>query len=242
MRIGLTQRVPPHRVVAPTDNVDVFKTFVLTSESGLFPAPTASLIEQKPGDIVRTHFHCNSQFQVFVHGSGLLGRKQVSGFVVQYVSAHTGYGPIVAGPDGIWYMTLRPSFPTTVAGYKPVLYLPESRPLMISTAERFQTHTDNIHLPAAQPSELQQSPLWAPLENGLAAWWLRIPPGATIDKPEHRNGLASYTLVAGGVLQQSGQDLPFLSVIWAQQGEQVALTAGSAGADVFVMQFPANAT
>src|SRR5437763_8679238 len=102
----------------------------------------------------------NSQFQVFVHGSGTLGRTPVAAFVVQYVAPHTGYGPIVAGPEGIWYMTLRPSFPTGQPGYKPVLYLPESRPVLDMSRPKFQTHTDIIAVAMHPPSELEVRELW----------------------------------------------------------------------------------
>ncbi len=241
MRIGIADRSAPNRQLAVTDGVDVYKTVLLVSDPDAFPAPTASLLEQSAHDVIRTHFHYNSQFQVFVNGSGTLGRNAVRPYVVQYVSPHTGYGPIVAGDEGVWYLTLRPSFPTKKPGYKPVLYLPESRPVLNMESRKFQIQSDRLDVDDEQLPDAFVKEVIAPLADGLAAWWLRIVPGAVATAPEHPGGLARYYLVANGSIALDSDELPPLSVIWAEAGEAVALNAGSAGADVIVMQFPGDA-
>jgi hypothetical protein len=87
-------------------------------------APVAFLIEQSPDSVVQSHFHHNDEFQVVVAGSGLIGRNPVAPVSVHYAGGYTGYGPVVAGPKGITYFTLRPRYE---AG---ALYLPDDRPAM----------------------------------------------------------------------------------------------------------------
>jgi hypothetical protein len=241
MRIGVAERSAPHRQIAPTDGIDVYKTVILKSAPDAFPAPTASLIEQLPGQVVRQHFHFNSQFQVFVKGSGLLGRKQVGAFVVQYVAPHTGYGPIVAGDDGIWYVTLRPSLPSDKPGYQPVLYLPEAMPVLERSSRKFQVHSDVRPPSDGPPQDTSIEPVLEPTEEGMAAWWVRLPPRAHVAAPSLPNALARYCLVASGSLRDGSRALPYLSVIWSEADEAVTLTAGDDGAEVIVMQFPRDA-
>lgn len=243
MRIATLDRTPPHRERVLTDGIPVHKTTLFHSDASQFPAPTAHLIEQAAGDVVRPHFHMNSQFQVFVHGSGTLGRSRVAPFVAQYVAAHTGYGPITAdGDDGIWYLTLRPSYPIHAAGYKPVLYLPESRPVLDAERPKFQ-----VHSPVFAPNDRTATHdvvrhMIEPAANGLAAWWVRLAPGETIRAPQHPQGLARYCVVASGALVHEGNALPPLSLIWSTCDEDVPMTAGSDGAEVMVLQFPGDAT
>ena len=241
MRVGITNRSAPHRYLAPTDGVGVYKTAILVSPPDEFPAPTASLFEQAPGDVIRTHFHFNSQFQVFVHGGGTLGRTAIGPIVVQYAAPHTGYGPITAGEEGIWYLTLRPSFPLKQPGFQPVMYLPESRPLLDASLKKFQVHSDAIDCAAAAPAALEISEVIAPAGDGLGVWRMRLPPSETARAPRHPRGLARYWLVAAGSLLHEGKLLPALSLIWTVGEEDIALEAGGEGADVIVMQFPHHA-
>jgi hypothetical protein len=240
MRIATIDRSPPHRERVLTDNIPVYKTTLLASEAAEFPAPTAHLIEQGPGDVVRPHFHMNSQFQVFVHGTGTLGRHRVGPFVVQYVAPHTGYGPIVAEDDGLWYLTLRPSYPVHQPGYQPVLYLPESRPVLDPALKKFQVHSSQVA--GARGDAGTALPMIEPAASGLAAWWLPIGAGQSARAPEHPNGLARYCMVAEGALTSGGKELGFLSLIWSTCDEPVEMTAGAEGAAVLVMQFPNDAT
>jgi hypothetical protein len=241
MRIATIDRSPPHRERVLTDGIPVHKTTLFASQAAEFPAPTAHLIEQAPGDVVRPHFHMNSQFQVFVHGGGTLGRSRIAPFVAQYVAPHTGYGPITADADGVWYLTLRPSYPVHQPGYKPVLYLPESRPVQDPSVKKFQVRSQVF---AAHDSASDGVPIEmiSPSENGLGAWWLRLGPGEAAHAPEHPNGLARYCLVASGYLVHDENPLPFLSLIWSTCDEIVEITAGDEGAEVMVLQFPQDAT
>ena len=71
--------------------------------------PQAFLIEMQANEVIVPHFHEVDQFQVFVSGSGSLGRDRDAAqpLTVHYADHHTGYGPINAGPQGYSYFTLR---------------------------------------------------------------------------------------------------------------------------------------
>jgi hypothetical protein len=71
--------------------------------------PQSYLIKQLPNITNPLHFHAQNQFQVFIEGSGSFGRHEVLPYVVHYAGAYTGYGPIIAGDDGLQYLTLRSS-------------------------------------------------------------------------------------------------------------------------------------
>jgi len=71
--------------------------------------PQSYLIKQLPNITNPLHFHTQNQFQVFIEGTGSFGRHDVHPYVVHYAGAYTGYGPIIAGAQGVQYLTLRSS-------------------------------------------------------------------------------------------------------------------------------------
>jgi hypothetical protein len=75
--------------------------------SALAGQAMAYLVEQAPGAVVAPHFHEVDQFQLFIGGSGRIGTHRLDGVAVHYAAAHNPYGPIVAGPEGVQYITLR---------------------------------------------------------------------------------------------------------------------------------------
>ena len=78
-----------------------------TNDNGL---PQGFLVSQPPGSVTPPHFHETNQFQVFVGGSGRLGKRRADPVTVQFAGGHTPYGPIAAGDRGIQYFTLRQSW------------------------------------------------------------------------------------------------------------------------------------
>lgn len=72
--------------------------------------PMAYLVAQAPGSTLQAHFHQADQFQVFVGGSGRIGTHPVRPLTVHFAGAHSPYGPLVAGRDGLQYLTLRRSW------------------------------------------------------------------------------------------------------------------------------------
>ena len=72
--------------------------------------PQGFLVEQPPGSVTLPHFHETNQFQVFVAGTGRMGKMAARPLSVQFAGGHTPYGPIVAGDDVRTWIAL------TVAG------------------------------------------------------------------------------------------------------------------------------
>jgi len=198
-------------------------------------APQAFLVEQDPGTVIEPHFHLQDEFQVMVGGSGSLGRHAVQPVSVHYAGAHTGYGPITAGSDGLDYITLRSRMDTGAQ------FLPGARDKMQRVPKR--------HLlgPVLRPSEphalaARQHPelvtLIEPQTDGIAAWMLRVPAGSTSVAPVHPGG-GCFLLVIGGMLELNGEQLPRLSAAFVSAEESMPpLSAGGQGLEVLLLQFP----
>ncbi len=236
IRTGKLDLSPSNRKATWTDGkLPLHKSMILSPDPEKIVTPNGFLVEQPAGTTLRTHFHTNSQWQVFVGGSGTLGRNPVQGFVVQYVAPHTGYGPIIAGVHGLWYLTLRPSAPSGAQ------YLPESRDQLDRTSPKRQV-TSSVFLPTAVDTENPLVEMIAPMSDGLAAWMLRVSPGETIEAPAHCGGLARYYVITKGEMIAAGAQLGPLSLIWVDEDDMsMKLQAGPDGLSAIALQFPGNA-
>jgi hypothetical protein len=70
-------------------------------------SPLAFMVAQRANWVLRTHFHDQHQFQMVARGSGTLGKHALAPFADHYTSPESAYGPIIAGPEGLAYFTLR---------------------------------------------------------------------------------------------------------------------------------------
>lgn len=241
MHIGVLDRSRPSRVTVrldeqPNSRGEARRTDVIVADPGDHAAPQAFLIEQSPESIASAHFHDGNQFQVVVAGNGLLGKHPVRPYTVHYASLHTGYGPLVAGTEGLSYLTLRAR-----PGCPPI-WLPEQKHLM-QPGPRC-----NIE---SAPSDTEQSAerlvrnavtietMLMPRDEGIAAWMLRIPPNDTATPPPHPKSGGQYRIVAGGSIRADGRLLGHLACIFVPGPESdTAITSGPDGLDVLVLQFP----
>lgn len=78
--------------------------------------PNAHLVRIKPGTVLEPHYHTENQWQIILEGSCTIEGEEVEPIGVHFTEARTTYGPIVAGEDGLTFMTLREK----PAGYHPV--------------------------------------------------------------------------------------------------------------------------
>lgn len=236
IRVGILDRSPQHRkAVITAGSVPLHRTQIIAASPDEFPGPTAILIEQGPQLTLPTHFHVNCQFQVFIRGSGFLGRRPVSAWQVQYVGAHTGYGPIVSGDEELWYLTLRPSYP---AGAK---YLPAARAELDLARPKRQALAAPFPAPAADAPAVT-TVLIAPEPDHLAAWWVHLPPHGSLPGPLPIGGLGRYYAIVKGSVDVEGEHLRSTTLAWISgEPSPPLLVAGAAGADVIVMQFPDDA-
>lgn len=198
--------------------------------------PMAFLVEQPPGAVVAAHFHQADQFQVVVAGGGTLGRHPVAPVTVHYTNAHTAYGPIAAGEEGIHYFTLR-------NGYDPgARYLPAATPELKAVAGRqpWQTTTEPVARADVAPARAEE--LLAPRADGLGAWRHFLPPGGSAAGPDPSAGRGQFWMVVAGELAGPEGPLPPLSLIFVAPDEPpLSLRAGPAGAEVLAMQYPIRA-
>ena len=198
--------------------------------------PQGFLVDQPPNAVTPAHFHEPNQFQVFVDGSGRMGAHPASPLTVQYANGHTPYGPIVAGDQGVRYFTLRQRWDP---GAK---YMPASRDLLKKGNQRTRIkggvgQADEAERRARKGSALDV--VFAPENDGLAAWVLRTGPGQEAALPDPAAGGGQYLIVASGTLTHDGRELDRLSTIYITPEEPVfRAAAGASGLDLLVLQFP----
>ena len=196
--------------------------------------PQAYLVIQPPGSVTRPHFHQTNQYQLFVGGSGKVGKIRTDPVTVQFAAANTPYGPIVAEDEGISYFTLRQRWDS---GAK---YLPAMRDLLVRGHQRQRigvaASTDD-RLPSGQ-GELTQV-LIEPEADGLAATRYLLAPGSSTHTPDGSHAGGQYHVVIAGSLLRGDQELGLLSVEFTSPSEgAVELCAGATGLDVVVLRFP----
>jgi hypothetical protein len=195
--------------------------------------PVAFRVEQDPHTVAEPHFHQANQFQVFVAGDGSLGKRAMRPVTVQYADAYTPYGPIVAGSHGISYMTLR-------NGYDPgAHYMPGARDTLKSFGRKpravFAEPLDAQPALAAGAAP-HVEPIIAVEASGLAAWRVRVAPGASFTGPDPAHSGGQYWLVIDG---RDGDALERRSCRFLSADEPAHVaTAGPDGLDVLVLQFP----
>jgi len=179
----------------------------------------AFLVEQPAESVVAAHFHEANQWQVVVVGGGMLGSHAVAPGAVHYSNAFSAYGPIAAGPEGVWYFTLRNGYD------RGAQYLPGARDALRGVTRKFREATGHGAVPLA--------------EDGLGAWHHRLAPGERLTGPDPAGGEGQFWVVADGTLRTADGALPRLSLVFVGPEEPAfAAEAGEAGAEVVLVQYP----
>lgn len=205
-------------------------------ESGQDPvlSPTVFLVEQVPGARLVTHFHGQNQFQVFVAGSGTIGPHALGPVTVHYAGAYTGYGPIVAGEQGLSYFTIRSVFE------QGAMVLPEKRSMMRRGPKR-QFSTAPITPESAQAlsslREVLVEDVVSEQPDGIAVRRIRIPPGGRSAGLDPSLGWGQFSMVIAGGLEHDGRNLSRWECLFASPDEAAPLLqAGPEGADVLCLR------
>lgn len=214
--------------------------FLGTRSTEIRPEPQALLIEMNANETIVPHFHAVDQFQIFVAGSGTLGRNDASPVSVQYVDHHTAYGPLAAGPQGLSYFALRAQ---TDSG--PVyLDAPDTRERLLPTkkrhrlANRLALSTEPVRL---DRTSVALEPLLdeADGDDGLAAWLLRLGPDMTTTGPDPRAGAGLSVLVLAGSVEHTGTSYGLWSALAADREEPpLEICAGHQGLEAVLVRFP----
>ena len=211
-----------------------FKSELIASPSDGSVAPQSFLVEQDADSVILPHFHLQDEFQVVVQGGGTFGRHPVRPLSVHYAGAHTGYGPITSGPDGLWYFTLRPRMDF---GAK---FLPESRDEMRKGPKRQVLGAPlEVSEDCSRRTEALCEPALPPQSDGLGGWMLRIPPNGSATAPAHAGGFGRFYVVAAGRAQIANDVLARWATVFVTPDEEpVEVRAEGEGAEVLVLQFP----
>ncbi|MDP2322889.1 MAG: hypothetical protein Q8N51_02545 [Gammaproteobacteria bacterium] len=201
--------------------------------------PQAFLLEMNANEVLRQHFHQVDQFQIFVSGSGRMGRTAdaLAPIVVHYSDHHTGYGPIAAGPQGYGYFTLRAQHDGGATyigepGYRDRLKPSRKRhftvPVVLSIAPVL-----------AECSETTTEILTETGDDGLGASLLRMGPSGRATGPDPRESGGQYYLVLNGSLEYGHETYGPWSLVFVGATEPpFSVQAGSAGLEVLVLTFP----
>jgi hypothetical protein len=206
--------------------------------------PQVLLVEQQiPGSKILPHFHGIDQFQVFMDGTGKLGHHAVHPISIHYTNSYTGYGPIEAGPQGLSYYVLRPSFDTLGSQY---LHVPEGRANLKPGGKRFFL-ADDIEAESEDALRVLQTPRVKRVigveandpEAGLFVDIVSLPPNAPYEMCEPATGGGQVVIViAGGIVCNSEKLGVRSSIAVTREEEPITFAAGAAGAQLMAMQYP----
>ncbi|MBH67827.1 MAG: hypothetical protein CMM58_05690 [Rhodospirillaceae bacterium] len=205
------------------------RTNYLGADTSHRDTPQALLVEQSARSEIPAHFHGIDQYQVVVKGGGHLGKHAVGPICVHYAAAYTGYGPLNADQDGLFYFTLR-------AQSEPgAFFFPEGRKHQKAAKRRNLTKDLKIDYQQEQSLEI----IFPHEEEGLGAWSLRLDPGEKFEGPDPLLGGGQYYLVLDGGLDHGGSNYSKWSCIFVEPPEKsVEISAGSEGLWALILQFP----
>jgi rubredoxin len=195
--------------------------------------PHAFLAEGTPQRTIGTHFHIVDQFQVIVSGGGVLGKHDLAIHAVHFARAHTPYGPIIAGKDGLGFLTLRatrdPGAQHFPAAKEKLMSIPNRNPWQVTEAPRFEGSGEVVMNPFSMIKD----------GNGLAAFSLKMQPGARTAAPDPASSGGQYLIVTKGSVEYQGKDHPAITIIFVKPHEKAFdLIAGAEGMEALVLNYP----
>ena len=203
--------------------------------------PQSNLIEMGALQTIVPHFHQVNQFQIFVGGTGRIGRNDFHLVALHYADHHTAYGPIHAGPNGLALFTLRAqSDPGAIyldkPGYKERLK-PSKRRYLI--AEGMQLSVGSVMRRRHEPVIENVLDKETDTSDGLGALMLRIGADAHYSGPDPGATGGQYYLVLNGSLRLAGELYPFHSLVFVGRKEAALdVQAGPEGLEALVLNLP----
>ena len=197
--------------------------------------------ELNPSETVLPHFHGVTMFQVFVGGSGTIGKKEIplQPITVQFKDHHTAYGPVVAGPQGLAFMALR-------------MYTGDSQPVYLDKPgykERLQPSKRRnltsapVGLSIEPVLKARKEAVWESLfeksDDGMEGQVVRLGANMSVSGPDPRVAAGYYVVVINGTLINKGEELPLWSMVVVEPTEAAfEIHAGSKGLEALVLQYP----
>jgi hypothetical protein len=201
----------------------------------LHDGPQAFLVERRVAEsalvdgeawMTRPHFHRVRQFQMVIRGDHpRIGKHAAPPVSFHYTDPSSPYGPIVAGAGGIAFFTLRPR--SDIGGY----FMPGARDKMRAHAGRNVVVNLGAE-PSSEPGELEE--LIRPTDDALAAYRLHLDAGASVTSPAPAGSGGQFVYLLKGELNGLTGELGWIG----PEAGPTELTAGPAGADLVILQFP----
>jgi len=240
IRLGTRQNGDLRRRTIPVLDDSYFKGEWM--ESGDDPAlsPTVALIEQPPNSVLVPHFHRQNQFQLFVDGSGSIGATALAPLSIHYAGAFTGYGPLVAGPDGIKYFTMRSVCET---GLVPIS---DAREKMLRGPKRHAQFgplnvVSNVDLQGL--TEVHTDAVIPLSDDGLGAEVIHLPASGTLSPRRHPASAGFFLVVMAGTLVYADTQLESWESLFVSADEILPpFNVGKGGLQVLVLHFPSKAS
>jgi rubredoxin len=217
-----------------TPGNEIWRTHFLTAAPGTRD-PQAFMVQYAPARVLRTHFHDVDEFQIVVAGRGTFGRHAIAPFTVHFARAFTPYGPIVAGAEGLSFLTLRARRDS--AG--PQL-LPDRREALERVEGRTPWQAAEQLCFAPADGAVSIVPLTKLVDaSGLAAWVMHLPPESSAAAPAATNSGGQYIVVLQGSVSLGSRSLAAPAVGFVANDDVPPILAGATQAAVLaVLNFP----
>ena len=221
------------------DGVTYIKSDWMQTVAAADLSPTVFLVEQPPNVSLRTHFHRQNQFQLFVRGDGTIGRHRLQALMVHYAGAYSAYGPLMSGPRGLAYFTLRTVFEK---GSLTMTHNPET----MQRGPKRQLHSAPVTLPDAASlagrTAIEVDDLIAPQADGSAATLYTLPPNTRVGGTEPAGSAGQfYVVVSGHLIAGEALRRTWESIFVAPGESGFEMIAGDEGAQVVCLQLPPRA-
>ncbi len=203
---------------------------------GISKVPCAFLVGlTTPGGVIPPHFHAVDQFQVVVAGGGTIGNHELHPISVHYTDGYTPYGPLKAGPKGLYFFTLRAWTDGTS-----IHNMPESRnEIQGRSGREVMFETDLRPAETLHRKDVVTEQPFAPHKDGLAAYVIRAGPKAQAVAPSPKGSGGQMCLIIGGSGLHGTKQLPLWSCISLSPDDEPArLIAGLSGLEALVLQYP----
>lgn len=187
-----------------------------------------------------SHFHIVDQFQLFIAGSGTIGRDNTTVITAHYADHHTGYGPLIAGEQGMSYLTLRSK---TDAGLVK-LSTPNVREQLKPTKRRHRVSSQVVLSIPPVLAHLEQPIIETVMEekegdDGMTVKVIRLGTDMKITAPATQGTGGYFLVVMNGSIIFNNKEYEPWSLIWvSQEDTPPVIQADENGAEIAVTVFP----